>query len=137
MHPLNANPTAIRHPERSEVLLRERKRADAKPVPRAGIYKGVFVTFHRRSYFPYKPAGSSPRPTLRATAQPLPPSVEGGGEPASRRESFKSKVTFPRTRTHTVRPYEFVQKRTNSSLPCVKGGVKILNFDGGIVSKAK
>ena len=40
-------PAAIRHPERSEVLLRERKRADAKPAQRAGIYEGVFVTFHR------------------------------------------------------------------------------------------
>ena len=36
-----------RHPDRSEVLLRERKRADAKPVPRTGIYEGLFVTFHR------------------------------------------------------------------------------------------
>ena len=43
----SANPTAIRHPERSEVLLRERKRADAKPAQRAGIYEGVFVTFQR------------------------------------------------------------------------------------------
>ena len=29
---------------------------------------------------------------------------------------LQSKVTFPRIRTHTVHPYEFVQKRTNPSL---------------------
>ena len=45
---------------------------------RTGIYEGVFVTFQRQSYFPYKPAGASPRPTLRTTKQPSPPSVEGG-----------------------------------------------------------
>ena len=46
-HPPTVNAPSTRHPERSEVLLRERKRADAKPVPRTGIYEGVFVTFHR------------------------------------------------------------------------------------------
>jgi len=55
--------TAIRHPERSEVLLREPKRADAKPAQRAGIYEGVFVTFHRQSYFPFK-KGTSLHPTI-------------------------------------------------------------------------
>ena len=51
------------------------------------------------------------RPTLRETAQPSPPSVEGGGEPASRRESFKGKVTFPRTRVVVgADPYKFVRR---------------------------
>ena len=45
--PPTANAPSVRHSERSEVLLRERKRADAKPVPRTGIYEGVFVTFQR------------------------------------------------------------------------------------------
>ena len=95
------NPTAIRHPERSEVLLRERKRADAKPAQRAGIYEGAFVTFQRQSYFPTNTGRRGRRPLrVRATTENSPPSVEGGGEPASRRESFKTKVSFPCNLSH-------------------------------------
>ena len=36
----------------------------------------------------------------RGVAQPSPPSVEGGGEPASRRENFKTKVSFPCNLSH-------------------------------------
>ena len=97
------NPTAIRHPERSEVLLRERKRADAKPRSDSddGIYEGAFVTFQRQSYFPTNTGRRGRRPLrVRATTENSPPSVEGGGEPASRRESFKTKVSFPCNLSH-------------------------------------
>jgi len=70
--------------------------------------------------------------------------VEGGGEPASRRESFKSKVTFltispppanagapssEGAEVYTHRTTTATRKWSpNSSLPCVKGGVKIFKF---------
>ena len=98
-----APPTAIRHPERSEVLLRERKRADANPRSDSddGIYEGAFVTFQRQSYFPTNTGRRGRRPLrMRATTENSPPSVEGGGEPASRRESFKTKVSFPCNLSH-------------------------------------
>ena len=51
----NANPTAIRHPERAPARRSfgsVAKRNGQNQAPwRAGIYEGVFVTFHRQSYF--------------------------------------------------------------------------------------
>ena len=55
--------------------------------------------FQKKCYFPCNRWEQDSRPTLKATVQPSPPSVEGGGEPASRRESFKGKVTFPSHKT--------------------------------------
>ena len=49
-------------------------------------------------------------PTGLCEPQQSLPCVKGGGEPASRRDCFKSKVTYPQTRVHGVPPYEFVRR---------------------------
>ncbi len=69
---------------------------------RAGIYEGVFVTFYRQSYFPHKTAGVNPRPTLRGAAPTLTSLCRGRGTTKWWWESFKGKVTFPRTRVVEV-----------------------------------
>ena len=103
-----ANVVQRRHPERAsarrsfaegalQVLTNysnQSKRADAKPVPRTGIYEGVFVTFHRQSYFSHGYGRTQCAPTSLCEPQQSLPCVKGGGEPASRRDCFKGKVTF-------------------------------------------
>ena len=55
-HPPAANPTAMRHPERGQRPRRSfgsvaKRNGQNQAHWRAGIYEGVFVTLHRRSYF--------------------------------------------------------------------------------------
>ena len=50
-------------------------------------------------------------PTSLCRSAPTQASLrQGGGEPASRRDCFKDKVTYPQTRVHGVPPYEFVRR---------------------------
>ena len=65
----------MRHPERGQRPRRSfksvaKRNGQNQALQRAGIYEGVFVTFHRQSYFPpYKSAGARQLPYIKSNGR--------------------------------------------------------------------
>ena len=79
-HPPAANPTAMRHPERGQRPRRSfgsvaKRNGQNQAHWRAGIYEGVFVTLHRRSYFSHEHGRTQCAPTEFARLHSNPESL--------------------------------------------------------------
>ena len=79
-HPPAANPTAMRHPERGQRPRRSfgsvaKRNGQNQAHWRAGIYEGVFVTLHRRSYFSHGCGRTQCAPTSLYGYPPTPKSA--------------------------------------------------------------